>query len=110
MRRHDRPQPGAGRDIQRPTEPLSTPPHAPESLSLALERDIEPGAVIGHGQHEPGSFDPATNLHGRTAGMSGGIVHAFLEDQEHIPSNVDAQSQRRDGRPARRSGARYRAA
>ena len=58
----------------------------------ALERGIEPRAVIADGQHEPGSFNPATNLHRSTAGVSGRIVDAFLEDQEHIPSNIDPQS------------------
>ena len=61
--RHNRPQPGAGRDIQRPTEPLGRRRMLLSPWPSLSSEAFKPGAVVGDGQDEPGSFNPATNLH-----------------------------------------------
>ena len=74
-------------------EPVSPSRHAPKTLALALERDVESGAIVGYDQHQPRPLDAKVNLHARTLRMPGGIVHRFLEHQEHVPADVHAELQ-----------------
>jgi hypothetical protein len=66
--------------------------HTGQSVAVTEVMRVETAAVIVDSEPQPGVAHREYDVHLCCAGVAGDVVDAFLEDQENLAAQIDAQS------------------